>query len=137
MNLADQTMEHWIERSKQILLMAFPADSRAVRHATRIANKVEDRLKPIAYLHDTIEDHPEKVSIEMLRQEGFPSYVVDAVNLLTHQDGDSNNVYWAKIAPNPDAKAVKLADIDDNLSDQPSEYAKKKYARALVFFGAT
>ena len=136
MNLIDQTLEVWIERSKQILLMAFPTDSRAVRHATRIANNVEDRLKPIAYLHDTVEDHPEIVSIEMLKQEGFPSYIVEAVRLLTHLDSDSNRVYWGKVATNQDAKTVKLADIADNLSDQPSEYAKKKYAKALTFFNA-
>lgn len=54
--------------------------------------------------------------------------------MLTHKDGDSNLVYWNKIAKNPDATTVKLLDIQDNLNSTPSDHAKKKYAIAIALF---
>lgn len=101
-------------------------------HVQAVADAVEDRLKPIAYLHDVVEDTP--VTIEELKDAGFDAYVLDAVELLTHKKGVSNIDYWKAIATNEDAVAVKLADIRHNLSSQPSDYAKQKYARALAFF---
>jgi hypothetical protein len=56
------------------------------------------------------------------------------VDLLTHRNKEPNLQYWARIKQNPDALAVKLADINDNINDNPSEKAKAKYALALKFF---
>ncbi len=105
-----------------------------IRHPERVAAAVEDRLKPIALAHDLLEDT--SVTLEDLKNEGFPAYIVEAIDLLTHRKGEPNLVYWGKIKPNPDALTVKLADINDNLNDKPSEYAKQKYSRALSFFNA-
>ena len=140
MNLTEQTLEHWIKRSVEIAYAAHEGQKRTdgspyIKHPFRVADAVEDRLKPIAYLHDVIEDT--KVTLDDLKKEGFPSYIINAVDLLTHKKGDSNVVYWTKIKSNPDATAVKLADINDNLHDTPSEHAKQKYQRALTFFNAT
>jgi (p)ppGpp synthase/HD superfamily hydrolase len=105
-----------------------------MEHVNAVADAVEPRLKPIAYLHDVLEDTP--VSLEELKELEFDSYVLDAVDLLTHRGSTPNIEYWKKIATNPDATAVKLADIQHNLSSQPSEHAKVKYAKALTFFKA-
>jgi (p)ppGpp synthase/HD superfamily hydrolase len=103
-----------------------------IEHVEAVASMVEDRLKPIALGHDLLEDT--KVSFEELEQLGFDSYVLVAVDLLTHKHGVPNIEYWKRIATNPDATAVKLADIQHNLSSMPSEHAKEKYVRALAFF---
>lgn len=134
MKLAEQTLEHWIKTAEEVLHRAFPPGSRAIRHATRIAAAVEPRLKPIAFLHDIVEDTD--ITIEDLVAMGFPSYITDAVELLTHRNNEPNIQYWAKIKTNPDAKAVKLIDINDNLNDNPSDHARKKYALALQFFNS-
>ncbi len=139
MKLSDQTTEYWTGRAKEIATFAHEGQKRTdgspyINHPSRIADAVEARLKPIAWLHDVVEDT--QVSLEDLKSQGFPSYVIEAIDLLTHRKGDSNIVYWTKIKANPDAKAVKLADINDNLSDKPSDYAKQKYAKALAFFNA-
>jgi (p)ppGpp synthase/HD superfamily hydrolase len=143
MNLAGQTIEHWIKRSVEIAYAAHEGQKRIdgspyIKHPFRVADAVEDRLKPIAYLHDVVEDT--KVTLDDLKKEGFPSYIINAVDLLTHRKEDTNMEYWKKILTNPDAVAVKVADLKDNLSDQPNEYQKQKYARALKLFrdaGAT
>ena len=140
MKLSDQTLDYWIHHARKIAAMAHYGQSRTdgspyIDHPTRVADAVEDRLKPIAFLHDTIEDT--QVTLEELKDEGFPSYIIDAVDLLTHRKGVSNIDYWTKIKANPDALAVKLADINDNVNDNPSDHAKQKYAKALMFFGVS
>lgn len=139
MKLADQTIEYWIRQAQVLATLAHEGQKRTdgspyINHPKRVSEAVEDRLKPIAWLHDVVEDT--RVTLEDLKQAGFPSYVIDAVDLLTHRKGEPNIMYWGKIKTNPDAKAVKLADINDNLNDTPSEHARNKYGRALSFFNA-
>lgn len=139
MKLVENTIDHWIRLSEEIAKKIHVNDKRNggepyITHCARVASRVPDRLKPIAWLHDTVEDHPDEISISLLRKEGFPQYILSAVDLLTHKAGDSNIVYWTRILSNPDAIAVKLVDIDDNLHSNPSEHAKQKYARALALF---
>ena len=139
MNPEENQDNVWI-RKAQIIALAIHEDQKRsdgrpyVEHLAQVAAKVNDRLKPIAWLHDTIEDHPDKISLDDLRKEGFPSYIVDAVDLLTHKKGVSNMEYWKQILTNQDAVAVKLRDIEDNMGDNPSEHAKIKYAKALDLF---
>lgn len=137
MNLTEQTVAHWTERAKTIATIAHEGQKRTngrpyIEHPARIAAAVEDRLKPIAWLHDVVEDTG--ITLEALKQEGFPSYILDAVDVLTHKDKEPNVVYWKRILTNPDAVAVKLQDIKDNMGETPSEYAKQKYEKALALF---
>ena len=139
MKLSDQTLQLWIQRAQAIAVQAHEGQKRTdgspyINHPKRVADAVEDRLKPIAWLHDVVEDT--KVTLLDLRTIGFPLYIIEAVDLLTHRKGEPNLSYWGKIKANPDALSVKLADINDNVNDTPSEYAKQKYGRALSFFNA-
>lgn len=139
MKLSEQNIEFWIAKAQEIATQAHEGQKRSdgkpyITHPTRVAAAVEDRLKPIAWLHDVVEDT--RVTLQDLRAIGFPTYILTAVDLLTHRKSEPNLVYWGKIKENPDALAVKLADINDNVNDTPSEYAQHKYARALSFFNA-
>ncbi len=140
MNLTDQTLEYWTERAKQLAIAAHEGQKRRqgtpyIEHPARVAAAVEARLKPIAWLHDVVEDT--NLTTDDLKKAGFPSYVINAIDLLTHKKEDTNMVYWKKILTNPDAAAVKVADLKDNLSDQPNEYQKQKYAKALKLFSGS
>jgi (p)ppGpp synthase/HD superfamily hydrolase len=68
-----------------------------------------------AVLHDVVEDTD--ITLEDLRAEGFPEEVLAAVALLTH---DKRKVayreYIERIAADPIARKVKLADLEDNLN---------------------
>lgn len=137
MKLSEQTLDHWTALAQQIATGAHAGQERTngspyINHPARIAAKAPDRLKPIAWLHDVPEDT--NITIGVLKEAGFPSYIIQAVDLLTHRKGDSNMMYWTKILTNPDAIAIKLLDIQDNMNETPSEYAKAKYAKALALF---
>jgi (p)ppGpp synthase/HD superfamily hydrolase len=130
-------INHWIILARQLATGAHIGQTRRggepyIKHPERIANRVNDRLKPIAWLHDVPEDTD--ITISDLESVGFPKYIIDAVNLLTHKKTDTNEMYWKKILQNEDAITIKLEDIRDNLAGTPSDYARQKYARALALF---
>lgn len=91
-----------------------------------------------AVLHDVVEDTA--VTLEELRDEGFPAAVISAVEALTKRDGEDYETFIRRVAPNPIAREVKLADLRDN-SDlsrilEPTERDRervKKYRRAIAY----
>lgn len=99
-------------------------------HPTRIAARAQSEIhKVIALLHDTVEDTD--TTIEEIERE-FGSQVAKAVDCLTHRKSESYIQYIGRLKPNKDAAAIKLLDICDNLSDSPSENAKKKSLLGLT-----
>jgi (p)ppGpp synthase/HD superfamily hydrolase len=66
-----------------------------------------------AVLHDIVEDTP--VTFDDLVAEGFPAEVVAAVRALTKTDGEKRIAAAHRAAADPVARAVKLADVADNM----------------------
>ena len=86
-----------------------------VFHPFFLANQMDDEASCcVALLHDVIEDHGDKYTFEYLSKEGFASEILDALRLLTHDDGVTYMDYVSKIAANPIARKVKLADLKHN-----------------------
>lgn len=107
-------------------------------HPYHLAEQMDDEIScTAALLHDVVEDTA--VTIEEL-EKAFPPEVVEVVKLLTHDDATDYYDYIVKIAANPLAKKVKLADlahnsdqtrcIGSNLTSQQLAYWKKKYETA-------
>ena len=71
-------------------------------------------LQMAAVLHDVIEDT--KWTVEDLRQEGFDNILLEALDCLTRQDGESYKEFIDRLASNPVARAVKIADLEDNMN---------------------
>jgi (p)ppGpp synthase/HD superfamily hydrolase len=70
-----------------------------------------DRI--VAVLHDVVEDCGVTNSeIEV----GFGKVVSDAVDAISHREGEGYPDYWRRVANNPIATRVKLADSNDNLA---------------------
>lgn len=66
-----------------------------------------------AVLHDVVEDTA--VTIQQLEQEGFPPVVLEAVLALTKLDGEGRLAAAARAVRHPVARAVKIADVTDNM----------------------
>ncbi len=67
-----------------------------------------------ALLHDVVEDTD--VELSDLRAEGFSEAVLDAVELLTKVEGEDYDEYVQRLRSHPVAKAVKMADLRDNMN---------------------
>ena len=80
---------------------------------------VDDEEEMIALIDDAIED-------DKLAEE-----VIEVVLALTKTKGSRYSDYLMSLVSYPDALTVKMADMLDNISDNPSENQKKKYSSAL------
>lgn len=108
-----------------------------VFHPFHLAEQMKDEDTTIAaLLHDVVEDTD--YTIADLKQMGFPTNVLEALELLTHNDGTPYMEYVAKIKDNPIAKAVKLADLEHNSDlsrldtvDEKALKRKEKYSQAI------
>jgi (p)ppGpp synthase/HD superfamily hydrolase len=103
-----------------------------VTHPRRVAKRVSgnEDAEAVAWLHDVLEDTSE--TEESLLAAGIPQHVVDAVRLLTKEEGVVYEDYLARLNKNELARAVKIQDMLDNLSDGPREKQIKKYAKGLL-----
>ena len=103
-----------------------------VHPMTVMAGVTGDHTQMAAALHDVVEDSPDW-TFERLAEIGCPEPVIEALRLVTHEKprrepGESVeshiervNVdyqdYVREMAGNPIARAVKLADLKDNIGD--------------------
>jgi len=86
-----------------------------VFHPLRLMMTLEtEDEKLAALLHDVVEDSA--ITLDDLRQEGFPEMVVQAVDALTRRKPEeSYEAFVARAARHPVARRVKLADLRDNM----------------------
>ena len=68
----------------------------------------------VAVLHDVIEDTP--IDTPDLMNLGLSAEQIEAIVVLTRPPGEDYERFIAHIATNPLARAVKIADIADNMS---------------------
>ncbi len=66
-----------------------------------------------AVLHDVVEDSD--WTLAALREHGFPREVVVAVDCLTRREDETYEAFIERAASDSIARAVKLADVEDNL----------------------
>ncbi|MCQ4022796.1 GTP pyrophosphokinase [Ruminococcus sp. zg-924] len=84
-----------------------------VYHPFHLAEQMDDEYSTcVALLHDVVEDTD--ITIEDLKSEGFPSEVINAIELMTHDDSIPYLDYVKIIKTNPIASKVKLADLKHN-----------------------
>ena len=69
-----------------------------------------------AVLHDVVEDTD--WTLERLREKGFSAEVLEAVDCLTHREGESYQEFVERVRANPLARQVKIADLEDNMNIQ-------------------
>jgi len=83
-----------------------------------------------AWLHDIPENT--LLTVADLAARGIPPVVAAAVQAITKRRGEPYLAYVERVAADPIARQVKLADITANLADAPSPKQLAKYAQALA-----
>jgi (p)ppGpp synthase/HD superfamily hydrolase len=130
-----------VERAVQIAAQAHQgqrdkAGAPYLLHPLRLMLRMESEAAMMAaVLHDVVEDS--EWTLDQLRAEGFSEEVLQAVECLTHQMGESYEEFVARVQTNAIARQVKLADLEDNMNIRrmteitPKDLARlEKYHRA-------
>lgn len=86
----------------------------------------------VAVLHDTPEEN-EAWPVERIEEEGFGPDVTVPLRLLTKVDGEEYTLYIERLSEDPDARAIKILDMEHNLHDDPSQRQVTKYTWALAY----
>lgn len=109
-------------------------------HPIHVAEQMTDELTACAaLLHDVVEDT--SVTFDDLSKV-FPEEIISVLKLLTHDKDTDYFEYIRKIKENPQAKAVKLADLahnsdqsrivcPENVPEEKRNSWKRKYAKAI------
>lgn len=106
-----------------------------LEHPKRVAGRLDAanhhyRAIAAAWIHDVLEDT--NCSIVELEASGLEPEIIVAVRLLT-KDSKPYDLYLAKLKQNNIATMVKVFDMIDNLSDNPSPRQIARYSKALAF----
>lgn len=107
-----------------------------IYHPIHLAEQMEKETECItALLHDVVEDTC--ITFDQLEKE-FPSEVIEALILLTHNKKTNYINYIKRLKTNPIAKKVKIADIIHNSDESRLDritikyiLKKKNYKKAL------
>lgn len=117
-----------------------------MEHVNEVARRVAHlgtTYEIAGLLHDALEDCNDRdlVSLEIIT-DLFGTDVADAVDAITKRAGEPYQDYLGRVARNPVARAVKLADLSHNmdrlplLDAQTSTRLEQKYSAASAFLGA-
>lgn len=113
-----------------------------VYHPWHLAEQMDDEISVcVALLHDVVEDtrdHPCPVDLDLLREEGFPDAVIEALRCLTHERGEPYMTYIRRVGENALACKIKLADLIHNSdisrlkeTDRSSNARSERYRQAI------
>ena len=135
----------YTELTKKALKISFNAHKNQVDksgmpyvyHPFYLAEQMDDEYSTcVALLHDVVEDT--NISIDDLKSEGFPIEVINAIELMTHDDSVPYLDYVKTIKTNPIASKVKLADLKHNsdlsrldVADNKALERVEKYKKAI------
>jgi len=106
-------------------------DEPYIHHPVRVADRIghSDEIGvAVAFLHDVVEDT--EYTLEDLRRNGFQDEILEAVDAITRRKNEKYFDYIRRLSENPIAKRVKIADLQENLS-QGDLSLSTRYYKAL------
>lgn len=109
-----------------------------IEHPLRVMNTMSsDAERIVAVLHDVIEDT--NLTLNQLAAEGFPGYVLDALDSVTRRAAETYDAFVVRAAKDPIGRRVKYADLQDNANlariaaPTATDLARtEKYRRAMA-----
>jgi (p)ppGpp synthase/HD superfamily hydrolase len=113
-----------------------------MEHPLRVMKAMSnDAERIVAILHDVIEDTD--LTLDQLAAEGFPGYILEALDSVTRRDDETYEAFVARAARNPIGRRVKYADLQDNAdlariaAPTAADIARtEKYHRAMAQLSA-
>lgn len=109
-----------------------------IEHALRVARAVRPQdaaHRLVAVLHDVIENAGAKLE-EVVKLVELFDPEANALNTITRRSHEVYEDYIERVAANPIARAVKVADLEDNLrigsKIELTETLRDRYKKALV-----
>jgi (p)ppGpp synthase/HD superfamily hydrolase len=113
-----------------------------MEHPLRVMKAMSnDAERIVAILHDVIEDTD--LTLDQLAAEGFPGYILEALDSVTRRDDETYEAFVARAARNPIGRRVKYADLQDNAdlariaAPTAADIARtEKYHRTMARLGA-
>jgi (p)ppGpp synthase/HD superfamily hydrolase len=105
-----------------------------LQHGLEVARRCPDELWIVGLLHDAIEDGA--ASQEQLAQ-GLGSYMLETLVILSRTKDETYWDYIRRVATDPAARFVKIADLKANLArmDEAHESLRPRYEKALDLLG--
>ena len=96
-----------------------------ILHPLRVMMRLESEAERIVgILHDVVEDTP--ITFDELRQRGYSEEVLSALECVTKREGEAYEDFVKRSQPNPLARRVKLADLEDNMDLKRLSEVKEK-----------
>lgn len=113
-----------------------------ILHPLRVMHRMQSQAEmTAAVLHDVVEDTD--FTLADLREAGYSAEVVEAVDRLSRRENETYEEYIERLKPNPLARKVKLADLEDNMDvrrikePQANDWERlKRYRRAWLKLSA-
>jgi (p)ppGpp synthase/HD superfamily hydrolase len=115
---ASQTLHELLQRAVHIAEQRHAgqvdaAGQPTIEHSKRVMRALDnDADRIVGVLHNVVEDCG--VTLAELAGHGFPPDLLDALDAVTRRDGEPHDAFLARVAANPIARKVKLADLGDN-----------------------
>lgn len=106
-----------------------------ITHPLRIMHRmVSEEEMIVALLHDVVEDT--EWTLQALRQKGFSDEIITAIDCLTKRQEEAYESYIERIKANPLARAVKIADLRDNMDISRLSDPTQKDLQRIEKYGA-
>lgn len=104
-----------------------------INHPLAVMNRLNTlEEKIVGVLHDIVEDT--EVTLEDLRDYGFPKKIISGVDSVTRREGESRAAFIYRVKLNEFGRSVKVADLIENsdLSRIPNPQ-EKDYKRVEMY----
>jgi (p)ppGpp synthase/HD superfamily hydrolase len=104
-----------------------------ILHPIRVMMRENSEIeKIVAILHDVVEDSD--LTINDLRNDGFSSEIVEAVDALSKRDGEIYDDYINRTTLNDIAVKVKIADLEDNMDLKRIKVVTEKNKQSMAIY---
>ena len=126
-------LSHLLEVDQNVVKLFKPTGMKHSEPFSKEPGDEIDKLRAIAYLHDTLEDTD--LTVEHMRLAGIDEDVIHAVQCLSKHDGQEYMVYMDVVLSNELARKVKLCDTMANLNNSLREGNMKrirKYSKQIT-----